>query len=48
MHLVHGNPRVEYKINGEPLQVVKTEKVLGVIISNDMKSTKHCIEIEKM
>ena len=47
MHLGNGNPRDEYKINGEPLQVVESEKDLGVVISSDMKTTKHCIEIEK-
>ena len=47
MHLSHGNSKIEYTMNGEPLQVVESEKDLGVGISSDMKTTKHCVEVEK-
>ncbi len=29
------------------LETIDTQKVLGIVISNDLKITKHCIEVEK-
>ena len=43
----HGNPRVEYKINRESLQAVKSEKDLGVVISNHMITAKHRGAVER-
>ena len=49
MHL-GGNaktPRFKYFINGIELEVVKEEKDLGVLISNNLKSSAHCDSVVK-
>jgi hypothetical protein len=48
MHIGNKNPNVEYKMKNEILKTEKIVKDLGVYISDDLKTTKHCIEIEKI
>ena len=45
MYIGSSNINTEYIMNGKPLQNTEIEKDLGVVISNDLKSTKQCIEI---
>ncbi|XP_076061759.1 uncharacterized protein LOC143037434 isoform X1 [Oratosquilla oratoria] len=43
MHLGKNNSKYDYKLFGNSLTKVDSEKDLGVIISNDLKSSKQCI-----
>ena len=45
MHVGVKNRNFEYEMDGAWLQKVEQEKDLGVIINNDLKPTKHCIEV---
>ena len=44
MHLGCHNLRVEYTMKGQVLDVVKLEKDLGVLVSDDFKVTKQCAD----
>jgi hypothetical protein len=48
MHIGNKNPRLEYKMNDKIIKTEKVVKDLGVYISDDLKSTRHCIETEKI
>ena len=43
MHIGKNNTKYDYKLFGQNLTKVTSERDLGVIISNDLKPTKHCI-----
>jgi hypothetical protein len=47
MHLGHNNKKVEYQMHGKSLEIIKEEKDLGVIISDDFKVTKQCAKASK-
>ena len=47
MHVGHRNGKAKYELLGEELDICNEEKDLGVIITNDMKSSKQCIAVEK-
>ena len=47
MHVGVKNRNFEYEMDGAWLQKVEQKKDLGVIINNDLKPTKHCIEVCK-
>ena len=47
MHIGHKNKKAKYELLGKELEICEQEKDLGVIISNDLKSSKQCIEAEK-
>ena len=42
MHFGHHNLHTEYKMNGQVLNSVSTQRDLGVLISNDCKPSNHC------
>ena len=41
MHIGHRNPKSSYTLNGVVLSETEAEKDLGVLISNDLKPSKH-------
>ena len=43
MHIGKNNTKYDYTLFGQNLTKVTSERDLGVIISNDLKPTKHCI-----
>ena len=47
MHIGSANPRSDYSLLGQTLEVTDLEKDLGVLISSDLKFSKQCIEVEK-
>ncbi len=47
MHIGINNDSVEYLMNGMELSVTNTEKDLGVMISDDLKSINQCSEVFK-
>lgn len=47
MHLGHKNPNADYTLLGRQVASTELEKDLGVLISNDLKFSKQCIEVEK-
>ena len=47
MHTGHRNPQAQYNLLGGCLESTEVEKDLGVVISNDLKFSKQCIEAEK-
>ncbi len=47
MHIGINNDNVEYLMNGEELSVTNTEKDLGVMISDDFKSSNQCSKVVK-
>ena len=47
MHIGHRNPQSSYNLLGNSIECTDTEKDLGVVISNDLKFSKQCIEAEK-
>ena len=47
MHIGHRNPQSSYTLLGNSVDCTDTEKDLGVVISNDLKFSKQCIEAEK-
>ena len=47
MHLGQNNPRAEYSLNDVYLPKVSHVKDLGVIISDDLKSSIHCTNVIK-
>jgi len=44
MHFGHNNLKLDYSLDNKTLQKVHQEKDLGVIISDDMKSSLQCIQ----
>jgi len=44
MHFGHNNLKMDYSLDNKTLQKVHQEKDLGVIISDDMKSSHQCIQ----
>jgi len=44
MHFGHNNLKLDYLLDNKTLQKVHQEKDLGVIISDDMKSSHQCIQ----
>jgi len=44
MHFGHNNLKMDYSLDNKTLQKVQQEKDLGVIISDDMKSSHQCIQ----
>ena len=47
MHVGYRNDKVKYNLLGKELEICNEERDLGVIITNDLKSTKQCIAVEK-
>ena len=47
MHVGQSNKKANYELLGKQLETCNEEKDLGVIITNDLKSSKQCIEVEK-
>ncbi len=47
MYVDMNNDNVKYLMNGVELYVTNTEKDLGVMISDDLKSSKHCSKVVK-
>ena len=44
LHIGHSNKNFNYEMQGEWLESVEYEKDLGVIVSNNLKGSKHCLE----
>lgn len=42
MHIGYKNPGAKYEVNGKELDVVKNEKDLGIVISDDLKVATQC------
>ena len=47
MHIGYRNPNSEYSLLGNSIESTASEKDLGVVITNDLKFSKQCIEAEK-
>ena len=47
MHIGYKNMNANYKLLGKSLESCSEEKDLGVVITNDLKPSKQCIEAEK-
>ena len=47
MHIGYKNINAKYELLGENLESCLEEKDLGVVITNDLKPSKQCIEAEK-
>ena len=47
MHVGYKNQKTQYSLLGEKIESTDQEKDLGVLISNDLKFSKQCIEAEK-
>ncbi len=47
MHIGINNDNVKYLMNGVELSVTNTENDLGVMISNDLKSSNQCSKVVK-
>ncbi len=47
MHIGTSNTNSSYTLGGHKLETTDTERDLGVIISNNLKTIKQCIEVEK-
>ena len=47
LHISHNNAFHSYRMNGEELQSVSEETDLGIIVSNDLKSSKQCVSAVK-
>ena len=47
MHIGKNNPNFQYKMNNKILETTTLQSDLGVLISDDLKSTKQCIDVEK-
>ena len=39
----HNNLNMDYTLDGKVLDVVREEKDLGVVLSNDLKASRQCI-----
>ena len=47
MHIGYKNQNAQYSLLGKKIESTNQEKDLGVLISNDLKFSKQCIEVEK-
>ena len=47
MHIGHKNKNEKYELLGKEIESVQQEKDLGVVITNDLKSSNPCIEAVK-
>ncbi len=47
LHIGSNNNRSNFTMNGTDITKVNEEKDLGVIICDDLKPGKHCIEVVK-
>ena len=47
MHIDHKNKNEKYELLGKEIESVQQEKDLGVVITNDLKSSNQCIEAVK-
>ncbi len=47
MHVGTANTNSSYTLRGLQFETTDTESHLGVIISNNLKTTKQCIDVEK-
>ena len=47
MHIGHKNKNEKYELLGKEIESVQQEKDLGVVITNDLKSSNQCIEAAK-
>ena len=47
MHIWQRKEKAKYELLGKELEICNEEKDLGVMITNDLKSSKQCIEVEK-
>ena len=47
MHIGYKNISQTYNLLGNDIESCQQEKDLGVIITNDLQSSKQCIEVEK-
>ena len=45
MHMRNNNPRYEYFMAGQKLNVVEEEKDIGVIVHSSLKPNRHCKKI---
>ncbi len=46
MHIGKANINTD-NTKGFQIETIDTQKDLGILISSDLKTTKHCIEVEK-
>ncbi len=47
LHIGNANLNLEYKMGDIQLKTIVSQKDLGIVISSDLKISKHCIELEK-
>ena len=47
MHIGHSNEKNIYQMDSIKLKETNSEKDLGIVITNNFKSTNHCIQVEK-
>ncbi len=47
LHIGNANLNTDYKMRDIKLETIDTQKDLGIVIISDLKTTKHCIEVEK-
>ena len=45
VHYGKGSISYSYSMNSQPVDVVKSEKDLGVTVSDDLKAAAHCKEV---
>ena len=48
LHVGKHNPKIDYQMIGQTLDTTHREKDVGVHVSDDLQSTTHCVEIEKI
>ncbi len=47
LHIGNANLNLDYKMGDIQLETIDTQRDLGIVISSDLKTTKHCIEVEQ-
>ncbi len=47
LHIGNANLNSDYKVRDIQLETLDTQKDLGIVTNSDLKTTKHCIEVEK-
>ena len=47
MHVGYHNPKSNYVLQGQRLEETEAEEHLGLVITNDLKFSRQCIEAEK-
>ena len=45
MHLGRNNPQSKYHMNNKVLEIIHEENDLGVLISDDLKWSNHCVQV---